>query len=89
MNIDWGSNQYSDVSGRNKQNNQLLLLNGVFNGYGSMDSFILSLGKLKEWILPRVNINLFNGVLADFARHFGLGKNKRIIERSGESWLAY
>lgn len=31
------------------------------------------------WILPVVNINLFNRVLADFAQHFGLGKNKHII----------
>ena len=38
------------------------------------------LGKLKEWILPLVNINLFNRVLVDFAQHFGLGKNKRIIK---------
>ena len=37
------------------------------------------LGKLKEWILPLVNINLFNRVLVDLAQHFGLGKNKRII----------
>jgi len=31
------------------------------------------------WILPKVNINLFNRVLADFAKHFGPGKNKQII----------
>jgi hypothetical protein len=67
------------MSGNSKQNNQLLLLNGVFNGYGSTDSFILNLGKLKEWILPKVNIDLFNRALADFAQHFGVGKNKRII----------
>jgi transposase len=30
-------------------------------------------------VLSRVNINLFNRVLADFAQHFGVGKNKRII----------
>lgn len=29
--------------------------------------------------MPRVNIQLFNRVLADFAQHFGLGKNKRIV----------
>ena len=28
---------------------------------------------------PKVNINLFNRVLADFAKHFGPGKNKQII----------
>lgn len=41
--------------------------------------FTPSLEKQKEWILPKVNINLFNRVLADFAQHFGVGKNKRIV----------
>jgi transposase len=36
-------------------------------------------GETYGWILPKVNINLFNRVLADFAQHFGVGKNKRII----------
>jgi hypothetical protein len=36
-------------------------------------------GETHWWILPRVNINLFNRVLVDFAQHFGVGKNKRII----------
>jgi transposase len=36
-------------------------------------------GETYWWILPKVNINLFNKVLADFAQHFGVGKNKRII----------
>jgi len=36
-------------------------------------------GETYWWILPRVNINLFNRALADFAQHFGVGKNKRII----------
>ena len=36
-------------------------------------------GETYWWILPKVNINLFNRVLADFAKHFGPGKNKQII----------
>lgn len=36
-------------------------------------------GETKAWILPKVNIELFNRVLADFAQHFGVGKNKRIV----------
>lgn len=36
-------------------------------------------GETYWWILPYVNIKLFNRVLADFAREFGLGKNKQII----------
>lgn len=36
-------------------------------------------GETYWWILPQVNINLFNRVLADFAQHFGVGKNKRIV----------
>jgi transposase len=31
------------------------------------------------WILPKVNIELFNQVLADFARQFEVGKDKHII----------
>jgi transposase len=29
--------------------------------------------------MPRVNIQVFNQVLADFAQHFGLGKTKQIV----------
>jgi transposase len=36
-------------------------------------------GETYWWILPRVNIELFNRVLADFAQHFGVGQNKRMI----------
>lgn len=36
-------------------------------------------GETKAWILPKVNIKLFNRVLADFAQHFGVGKHKRIV----------
>lgn len=36
-------------------------------------------GQTYWWILPYVRIDLFNRVLADFAQHFGVGKNKRII----------
>lgn len=36
-------------------------------------------GETYWWILPKVNITLFNRVLADFAREFGLGKTKQII----------
>jgi len=36
-------------------------------------------GETYWWILPKVNIKLFNRVLADFAQHFGVGKNKRIV----------
>jgi transposase len=31
------------------------------------------------WILPRVNIDLFNRALADFAKHFNLSANKRVV----------
>ena len=36
-------------------------------------------GETKAWILPYVNIELFNKVLADFAREFSLGTNKHIL----------
>lgn len=36
-------------------------------------------GRTYWWLLPRVNIDLFNQVLADFAQHFGLGPNKHIL----------
>jgi len=36
-------------------------------------------GETYWWILPYVNTQLFGRVLKDFAQHFGVGKNKRII----------
>ncbi|MBH8576059.1 hypothetical protein I8752_24295 [Nostocaceae cyanobacterium CENA369] len=36
-------------------------------------------GETKAWILPYVNTELFNQVLADFAQEFGLGTDKRIL----------
>ena len=36
-------------------------------------------GESYWWILPYVNTKLFSRVLKDFAQHFGVGKNKRII----------
>lgn len=36
-------------------------------------------GESYWWILPFVNTQLFNQVLADFAREFGLGADKHIL----------
>jgi hypothetical protein len=36
-------------------------------------------GQTYWWILPYVNIKLFNRVLEDFARHFGIGKTKQAV----------
>ena len=36
-------------------------------------------GETYWWILPYVNTDLFNQVLADFAQEFGVGKDKRIV----------
>lgn len=36
-------------------------------------------GRTYWWILPYVNIKLFNKVLADFAQHFGIGAKKQVI----------
>jgi hypothetical protein len=36
-------------------------------------------GETNAWILPKINIELFNRVLVDFAQHFGVEKNKRIL----------
>jgi hypothetical protein len=36
-------------------------------------------GQTYWWILPYVNIELFNRVLEDFARHFGVGKTKQVV----------
>jgi transposase len=41
--------------------------------------FILNQGKPKEWLLPKVNSQIFSQVLADFADYFGLGKNKQVL----------
>lgn len=36
-------------------------------------------GETYWWIMPKVNIDLFNRVLADFAQHFGLGQHKHVL----------
>ena len=36
-------------------------------------------GETYWWILPQVNIDLFNKALTDFAQHFGVGTHKQII----------
>ena len=36
-------------------------------------------GQTYWWILPKVNIDLFNRTLADFAVHFGIGKHKHVL----------
>ncbi|WP_446377289.1 IS630 family transposase [Coleofasciculus sp. E2-BRE-01] len=36
-------------------------------------------GQTYWWILPYVNIQLFNKVLADFAQHFNIGRKKQVI----------
>ena len=41
--------------------------------------FIQSREKIKAWILPYTNTQLFNRVLADFAREFQLNRNKRVL----------
>lgn len=43
-------------------------------------------GETYWWVLPRVNTHLFNQVLADFAREFGLGDRKHVlltVDRAG------
>lgn len=35
--------------------------------------------KQKAWILPNVNTEIFNRVLADFAREYGIRSDKRIL----------
>ncbi len=52
----------------------------------SMHSYILKQEKQKAWILPYVNTELFNQVLADLAREFELGAKKHIllaVDRAG------
>ena len=44
-----------------------------------MDLFTQSQEKIKAWILPNTNTELFNRVLADFAREFELSRNKRVL----------
>ncbi|MEH1888601.1 MAG: transposase, partial [Nostoc sp.] len=36
-------------------------------------------GQTDWWILPYVRTDIFNLVLADFAKHFEVGKNKQIV----------
>lgn len=44
-------------------------------------------GQTYWWILPYVNTQLFNRVLADFAQHFSLGKHKHVLlVMDGAKW---
>lgn len=36
-------------------------------------------GQTYWWLLPRVNIDLFNRALADFAQHFDLGPHRQVL----------
>ena len=36
-------------------------------------------GETYWWVLPYVNTELFSRVLKDFAKHFGVGKDKRVV----------
>jgi len=36
-------------------------------------------GETKAWILPFVNTEIFNQVLADGSQHFKLGENKQVV----------
>src|SRR4028118_555467 len=86
MNIGWDLDQCSGMSGRNKDSNQLLLLNGVSNGDGFMAKVHPESGETKAWILPKVNIELFNRVLVDFA-HILAWERKSVSYRLSSSWL--
>jgi hypothetical protein len=79
MNIVWGYNQFCVLSGHQLENSPLQESKHNINGFGFMDSFIQSQEKIKAWILPDTNTQLFNRVLADFAREFQLNRNKRIL----------
>ena len=57
----------------------MLVLKLSINGFGFMDSFIQNQEKTKAWILPCTNTQVFNQVLADFAREFQLNQNKRVL----------
>ena len=35
--------------------------------------------KLKEWIVPKLNIQVFSQILADFAEHFSIGSQRRVV----------
>lgn len=59
--------------------NPLLKSIGTLSGCGCMVLSTQRQDKPKAWILPTVNIELFNRVLTDFAEHFGVGQHKRIV----------
>lgn len=42
-------------------------------------------GETYWWILPRVNSEIFSRVLQDFAQHFGVGNDKRVILRLAQA----
>ncbi|MEH1961537.1 MAG: transposase [Nostoc sp.] len=57
----------------------MLRLIGDISGCGCMVLYILNQARQKAWILPYVRTDIFNLVLANFAKHFEVGKNKQIV----------
>lgn len=55
------------------------MLTGNTNGYGYTAQVNPNNGETYYWILPKVNVELFKGVLEDFAREFQLAEDKHII----------
>ena len=79
MNIVWDYNQFYVVFGHQLENNRSPKLRLSMSGCGYMDLFTQNREKIKAWILPYTNTELFNRVLADFAREFQLNRNKRVL----------
>jgi len=52
---------------------------GGFNGCGYTAKVHPSTGETKAWILPFVNSQLFDRVLKDFARHWKVWSQKRVV----------
>ena len=46
-------------------------------------------GETYWWIVPYVNIDVFTTVLADFAKEFGIGREKRVLLVLDRALLAY
>ena len=88
MSIASESFRYCGKCGFLKESNQLRMSTGVSSGCGCMALFTLSRGKPKEWILPLVNIKLFNRVLADNAYAFWRWSTQADHFNHGSSRLA-
>ena len=89
MNIAWDLSLSSDAFMYHSVVSQSANINWKFEWLWLYAFVHPSTGQTYWWIIPYVNTQLFNRVLAEFAREFGLGIDKHILLVEDPRSMAY